>query len=49
MTRIGIRCAVVELLVAEEATPAPDAIALLDGQREQKSETTDVVIVRMFC
>lgn len=48
MTRIGMSCAIVELLVAEKAAPASVAITLLDGHRERKSETADVVIVRMF-
>lgn len=48
MTCIRIGCAIVELLVAEKAAPASAAITLLDGHREWKSKTADVVIVRIM-
>lgn len=40
MTCIGIGCAIVELLVAEKAAPASDAITLLDESPRMKKQNS---------
>lgn len=44
MTCIGVRCAIIELFVAEEAAPTPSAITLLH-ETEERNKTPDVVAI----